>query len=235
MRKQHMPSPRLVDSRAARRNVPRPLKSIHAFSLVQKSISSISQLCIAASISVLGFSTIVGAAWQPALSEQDIANVSSVAKSLHPTVNQFRQKSDSNYSLGLEVLMVELQEKKSRQRHDARVAEVFTYNYNTNNAQLLLIDVNTHKLLSTHSIENIHLPLNQREIELANSLLLKNAQTISELEQEYLTQFGTHLKSFSDLEMKVSIWDPGPNHMNTICSKTRCALVSVFSHDHYNF
>jgi len=142
-------------------------------------------------------------------------------------------KSDD--SLGLEVLLVELQEKKSRASDDARIAEVFVYNYASNSAAVQLINVDTRERLGIRQINNIHLPLNNREINLANQLLLNDADFIRELEHEYLARFGQPLKSVSELDMKVSIWDPNQNHENSVCKQTRCALVSVFTHGHYNF
>lgn len=176
------------------------------------------------------------AGWQPALSDLEQEQLSSLAKREHQTQQRTADKSDSDVALGIEVLMVELQEKKSRKPTDALLAEVFVFDYSTNRASVQLIDVDTHELVSTRGIEHIHLPLNQRERDVTHQILLENRALISQLENEYIEQFGQQLISIAQLDMKVSIWEPGANDTQaSFCDETRCALVSIFTHDSYNF
>jgi len=184
---------------------------------------------------LLGASNIY-AAWQPALSEHDINLLSAQAKRAHLNTQRIVSKSNSNDTLGTEVLLVELQEKKSRAAIDPQLAEVFIFDYSTNTAIVQLINVDTHELVGTRNIRHIHLPLNQREQDLTNKILLADTALISEFENEYLAQFGRPLSSIEQLDMKVSIWEPGPNDAQvSLCDRTRCALVSIFTHDFYNF
>lgn len=176
------------------------------------------------------------AAWQTPLSEQDKAQLGVRAVSQYQTGSRTSTNSKNNLKLDVEVLMVELQEKKSRKQHEPRLAEVFVFDYSTNRASVQLINADTHKLVSTRSIDNIHLPLNLRERELTTLILLKDSNLLNELQNEYVEQFGLQLATLEQLDMKVSIWEPGVNDTNANnCRQTRCALVSVFTHEHYNF
>lgn len=184
---------------------------------------------------LLGASNIY-AAWQPALNEHDIDLLSAQAKRAYLNTQRIVSKSSANDTLGTEVLLVELQEKKSRTSIDPQLAEVFIFDYPTNSAIVQLINVDTHELVSTRHITHIHLPLNQHEQDVTNKILLGDTALINELENEYLAQFGQPLSSIEQLDMKISIWEPGPNDTQaSFCDRTRCALVSIFTHDFYNF
>lgn len=192
--------------------------------------------CAVLSIAALFCAGNLNASWQAPLSEQDIAVLGNQAIAQHST--NTRSKANSLYSslLDVQVLMVELQEKKARQPNDARLAEVFIFDYTTNQANVQLINTATHKLVSTRPINNIHLPLNLQERAFATQLLLNDTNLFDELNKEYLARFGQSLTTLSELDMKVSIWEPAINDTNPAdCKQTRCALVSVFTHEHFNF
>ena len=189
----------------------------------------------------------INAAWHAALTINEQEIISDQAKQQH----QFSKRSsadaknpaqintsnsNSNSTLGLEVLMVELQEKKSRTASDARIAEVYLFDYATDTASVQLINADTFELIRTSSINQIHLPLNQKEQALSIELMLNNAEVIDTLNNEHLAQFGSPLPSLQQLDMKLSIWQPGPNNNNaSFCERTRCALVSIFTNHFYNF
>lgn len=176
------------------------------------------------------------AGWQAPLSEQDTARLAAQTIALYQNDGRSSTATKTGIHLDVEVLMIELQEKKSRGPNEPRLAEVFIFDYSTNNASVQLFDADSYQLISTHPIDNIHLPLNERERALTHQILLTNERLLSELRSEYTTQFGKPLASLAQLDMKVSIWEPGISDTNTEnCTRTRCALVSVFTHDHYNF
>lgn len=178
----------------------------------------------------------IGAAWQPQLSDDEVALLASQAKLTHQSIQRSATKSRSQTTLGIEVLMVELEEKKSRNPSDPRLAEVFIFDYATNSASVQLIDTDTHQLINTRTIKHIHLPLNQHEQDLTYQMLLRSTELVDELESEYTAQFGQPLTSIAQLDMKVSIWQPGPaDTQGSFCALTRCALVSIFTNNFYNF
>ena len=192
--------------------------------------------CAAFLITVVLCATNANAAWQTPLTEQDVASLSARAIAQYRISNRSSADLKTGFTLDVEVLMVELQEKKSREPNAPRLAEVFIYDYSTNRASRQLIDTVSHELVSTHPITNIHLPLNQRERALAVQILLSNDDLLSELTNEYVEQFGQPLATLAQLDMKVSIWEPGVSDIDTgNCKQTRCALVSVFTQEHYNF
>lgn len=176
------------------------------------------------------------AAWQDSLTEQEIESLSTRAKQQFPTARLSTKGINADTKPGVEILLVEIQENKSRKLHEAKLAEVFIFDYSTATASVQLINVDTHELISTRPIENIHLPLNQRETRVAKQILNNDVRFIDGLKSEYLAQFGQPLSSLALLDMKVSIWDRPSNQVDgSICDRTRCALVSVFTHNHYNF
>ena len=179
----------------------------------------------------------LSATWQPALSADELRQLGSLATSQHQrTLQRSTSKSNNPAMLGIEILMIELQEKKSVQPSDPRLAEVFIFDYATNRASVQLIDADTLEFMSKRDIEHIHLPLNQREQNITLQILANDQTLTSALEHEYVEQFGQPLNSLEQIDMKVSIWEPGPNDTKgTFCKLTRCALVSVFTHNFYNF
>ncbi len=179
--------------------------------------------------------TLATAAWQPTLSEQDIADISSAAILKRLPTARSAARAESDHQLGLQVLMVETQETKLRKPGDALLAEVFTYDYRTNRATRLLMNAFTHELVESQPIIDIHLPLNENEIDFAINILMNKTDFLAELNHEYETYFGSSISSIAEIETKVSIWDPGKTNTNSICRLTRCALVSVFTHNHFNF
>ena len=186
------------------------------------------------------------AAWQASLSEKEIHGLNVAAadhyynqqfntQGLNPSLQTNKVKASTS-ALGLEVLLIELQEVKNRSADDPRLAEVFVFDYATNSASVLLVDVQNQKVINSSSIDNIHLPLNDREVAVATQILLSNTALMAKLTLEYEKQIGKPLESLQQLDMKVSIWNPGMNaQYSQQCKLTRCALVSLFTKSAYNF
>lgn len=186
------------------------------------------------------------AAWQASLSEKEIRALSVAAtdhyynqqfstQGLNPSLQTNKVKA-SNSALGLEVLLIELQEVKNRSAADPLLAEVFVFNYATKSASVLLVNVQNQNVISSSLIDNIHLPLNDREVAVATQILLSNTDLMAKLALEYEKQIGKPLESLQQLDMKVSIWNPGMNaQYSQQCKLTRCALVSLFTKSAYNF
>jgi len=196
----------------------------------------ISLRCFIAALLVTPALTQSYAAWQTPLSEQDKSAVSIQAITQFQSNRRAAVKSEDTLALGAEVLLVELQEKKNRKPTDARLAEVFVFDYTTNDASVQLINVDTLDQISIKPVSDIHLPLNEKETEWAKKILLNEESLLDRIRQEYLTAFGHELTTLSQIDMKVSIWEPGSFNSNaSVCIQTRCALVSVFTHDHFNF
>lgn len=183
-----------------------------------------------------GISTGTQAAWQQSLTDAEIQALELSVGDRTSLQRQGHRLDTSHPSLGLEVLLIELQEKKSQAAESPRLAEVFVFDYTTSSTSVILIEVDTHKVVSSRSIDNIHLPLNEREITAALQWLLVDTELIEALRLEYEKQIGKALDSLDQVDMKVSIWNPGAGRdVLHECNQSRCALVSLFTRNYYNF
>ncbi|NND92642.1 MAG: hypothetical protein HKN42_17445 [Granulosicoccus sp.] len=132
--------------------------------------------------------------------------------------------SIENHPLGLQTLSVEKQETKHSP--GVRNARVYQYDYTRRAARVLVIDLQTRRLIRTQMIDSVHLPLNQAETDFARSLLRANEALLDKLRSEQLQRGQPPFSSLEDLELKASIFEPtDPDHP---CATTRCALLSLF-------
>lgn len=200
------------------------------------------------------------AGWQAPLSEDEVNLVlSSVSDSADPDQYSSQRSSglgtrtlgsspqpadtltDQRSHAGLQsrqVLLVELLERKNKNaRQELRVAEVFVYDYDTTSTHRHLIDASTGVMIETQSVNSVHLPLNTAEQDFALQLIEQHPQLTQLLSAEYTEQFASALPALSELQNKVSIWQPAvSNHpVATTCQQRRCALVSIFTDNNYNF
>ncbi len=174
--------------------------------------------------------------WQPSLSDAEVEALTEVVVNRSTLQNQSHQSIAADITLGIEVLLVELQELKSRTEDSPRIAEVFVFDYAQAEASVVLLDVETHQFKSSIAINNIHLPLNAREITVAKSLLTNDVEFLDRLVNEYEKQLAKPFANLDQIDMKLSIWNPGATQVSSHeCYLTRCALVSLFTKNHYNF
>ena len=128
------------------------------------------------------------------------------------------------HPLGLQTLSIEKQERKNHLK--PRWVNVYQYHYSQQASRVLLIDLAANTVLRKTSIDTVHLPLNDIEIEFARTLLSQNTELMNRLRQAQIRQGKPAFESLTELDIKASIYEP----MNTTdaCHKQRCALVSLF-------
>ncbi len=176
------------------------------------------------------------AGWQQSLTSAEVQALEQSVSSTRTQRRAANRLSSGSGSLDLEVLLIELQEKKSESENSPRMAEVFVFDYATATTSVMLLAVDTQEIISSQPINNIHLPLNEREVAEALRLLLLDEELMTALQKEYETQQGKVLESLDQVDMKVSIWNPGAGRVASHeCNQARCALVSLFTINHYNF
>ncbi len=181
------------------------------------------------------------AAWQEALSPGEIskaielAEITTSADLQLPTsvagADRTTLQQTSIHALGTQVIFVELVEQKKAQS-DRRLAEIFTYDYDSQSAQRRIVDVQLGALVSIQDIDSAHLPLSDIEIDYANWLLWNNTG----LRQHVLQELGDlQLTPSADLlaltDARVSVWVPGSHEQGASsgCHLQRCALFSLYS------
>jgi len=128
------------------------------------------------------------------------------------------------HPLGVQTISIEKQEKKNQ--FEPRWATIFQYSYNNRSARLLTVDLLEQRVISASDIPNIHLPLNDQEINFSISLLSTNAQAMSTLAMEYARRPNTQTFRLAALNIKASIYEP--NDIKHPCHISRCALMSLF-------
>lgn len=188
-------------------------------------------------------STSLLAGWQAPLSSEEQAAATSLALDSATAELQPRNSTADDSASGLptlenEVLLVELKHTKKNQ--GARIAEVFVFDYNRGVTELHRINIEDNRVLEVIAIASTHLPLNDREQQLARALASEDDTVEAQLQTEYQRAFGQSLSSIADLDMKVSIWQPQSHQslssdIASTCEQQRCALISVFTQDNYSF
>jgi len=175
-------------------------------------------------------------AWQQPLSEDELSQAIGIAltdsdaayQSLQGTrrAAQVAQDNSAVHPLGIQVLLAERKEVKNAAADANKYAEVFLFDYALGKTLLKLIDIDQGIAVETRTVNSVHLPLTDAEIQYAKSLMLNNA----ELDEPGSTQTG-----LASLDARVSIWVPGLEQASrSHCDRERCALVSLFTNDDYS-
>jgi len=139
--------------------------------------------------------------------------------------------SAAPHPLGLQTLSIEKQERKNE--HNVRWASVYQYHYSLQSARLLIIDLDSNTVAKQSSINSVHLPLNEIEIDFAKSLLSDDKELLDQLRLEQIQRGNVEFGLLNELDVKASIYEPA----NTAheCYKQRCALISLFDKTHTVF
>lgn len=128
------------------------------------------------------------------------------------------------HPLGVQTLSIEVRESKDKSR--LTELSVYQFHYDLAQARLLSVDVANDRLIKSHTIDSVHLPLNQAEIAYASTLLQSHSAIIQQLREEQILRGHIAFGSLSELDVKASIYEPhDPNHP---CFRKRCALMSLF-------
>lgn len=190
---------------------------------------------------IVTLQTPVAIGWQDALTESEISHAIELAGlSINAVVplptdtveaNKTTLRQNGAHLLGTQLLLVELKEQK-KASPDQRMAEIFTYNYNSQIARLHIVDMQHRVMISVQDISSAHLPLSDVEIDYANWLLWSNSDlrqgVLREIENLQLTPSTT---STTLTDARVSVWVPGsPEHgASSGCNLQRCALFSLYT------
>ena len=128
------------------------------------------------------------------------------------------------HPLGLQTLSIEKQERKNHLK--PRWVNVYQYHYTQQASRVLLIDLDTDTVLRQTTIDTVHLPLNDIEIDFARTLLSQNNELMNRLRQAQVRHGKPAFESLTELDVKASIYEP----MNSTdaCHTQRCALLSLF-------
>ncbi len=182
---------------------------------------------------VWAISTTVQSAWQAPLSENERNIAQSIA--LPPQTDEITGLRSSSptpaHPLGIQVLLIEPKEQKKTTNSNAKMVEVFTFDHNTHAAERTLVNLTMGTISHSQTINGIHLPLSDEEIEFAINAVRNDLNVYAKLQKEHAAQGHTETDDvMSDLQLRVSIWVPlSAEHEGVSgCIHERCALISIF-------
>ncbi|MBX2839835.1 MAG: hypothetical protein KTR35_23460 [Gammaproteobacteria bacterium] len=129
-----------------------------------------------------------------------------------------------NHVLGVQTLSIELGE--SKKNRSARIAHVYQYNHVIEQSRMVSIDLVADTVLDQQTIDSLHLPLSNNEINHAIALLAKAETLLERMRHEQRNRGVTAFNTLDELEVKASIFSP--MDADHICVTNRCALLSLF-------
>ena len=138
-----------------------------------------------------------------------------------------------------EVLLIERNQKKgapSNQRH----ADVFIYDYSTNELIESLVDLNTSEVIRSSRTQGVQLPLTNNELKRAKEIVFDDEDERAILEDEYRRITSREMTNISDLNIKAFTFlsDSLPNRINEAskqCGIHRCAQLMLYTQDNIVF
>lgn len=197
-----------------------------------------SSRCLVLALGVYCTSGIAG--WLPTLSPEALNAIHGAAMQRVHAAAAPQQRSligaRNAHPLGVQVLFVEAKEQKKKSTSIGLQAEVFLFDYQRVQTSVELVDATTGELISAKILDSVQLPLNTVEADYATQLLRDSSDFHNRLGSEYQHQFDQAVVDEKSIDMKVSVWVPDTRvYKDTPCLTSRCALVSVFTNQHYNF
>ena len=138
-----------------------------------------------------------------------------------------------------EVLLIERNEEKGAPKGQRR-ADVYIYNYATNELQESLVDLNTSEIISSVTKQGVQLPLTENELKRAKQIVFEDEDERQILEHEYNRITSRTLNDTSELNIKAFTFtaDSLPNRVNEAskqCGIHRCAQLMLYTDENIVF
>lgn len=114
---------------------------------------------------------------------------------------------------------------------DAKLADVFIYNYASESLLHRVIDTATDRVIYRGTSRGEQLPLTPDESERALAALFANTDARAMIEQEFLRVTGTALGNLSDVQHKATIFVARESTRDSIrkCGSWRCAQILIYT------
>jgi len=194
------------------------------------------KLLVGMMISVLFASNVFAFPNDP-LSDSEIAKVARLTQQPVLSARATDGKGESQNSL--EVLLIEQHQDKNAPKGQRR-ADVYTYNYRTNELIETLVDLNTSEVLKTQRKKGVQLPLTEREIKHAKEIVFNDEDERQVLAYEYHRITSKPLTDTTELNIKAFTFvaDSLPNRTNEaskLCGIDRCAQLMLYTGDNIVF
>lgn len=153
-----------------------------------------------------------------------------------------RSLGDSESSItntSQELLLVERNEEKNAPS-DQRRADVYIYDYSTNELIQSLIDLNTSEVIRSERKQGVQLPLTDNELKRVKQIVFNDEDERAILEDEYQRITSRQLSDIADLNIKAFTFlaDSLPNRVNEAskqCGVHRCAQLMLYTRENIVF
>ncbi len=138
-----------------------------------------------------------------------------------------------------EVLLIERNEQKGAPK-DQRRADVFIYDYSSNELIESLVDLNTSEVIRSERKQGVQLPLTANELKRAKQIVFEDEDERAILESEFRRISSRELTDTSELNIKAFTFlaDSLPNRVNEAskqCGVHRCAQLMLYTHENIVF
>lgn len=138
-----------------------------------------------------------------------------------------------------EVLLIERHQDKNAPS-DQRRADVFIYDYSTNELIESLVDLKTSEVLKTSRKQNMQLPLNDNELKHVKHIVFDDEDERAIIEDEFRRITSRDLTSIDELNIKAFTFraDSLPNRVNEAsksCGIHRCAQLMLYTQENIVF
>ncbi len=175
------------------------------------------------------------AACQSAISEM-FSNIPNACEDITQTSTGLRRASSPNASVNnTELLLIErrLSDKTSQGK---RLADVYTYNYQTDTLTHSIINLQNKKVLRSEDVQHVQLPLTADEVSRSRKIASNDSKLRGYLEKEFTAITGKPLQSLDQLEVKAFVFlaksMPGQvNQAAKACGIHRCARLVMHTTD----
>lgn len=140
---------------------------------------------------------------------------------------------------GQEVLLIERHEEKGAPA-DQRYADVYIYDYSSNELIQSLVDLNTSSVIRSERKTGIQLPLTPNELARAKQIVFDDEDERKILEDEFFRITSRPMTDTSDLNIKAFTFkaDSLPNRVNEaskLCGVHRCAQLMLYTGENIVF
>ena len=138
-----------------------------------------------------------------------------------------------------EVLLIERNEEKGAPK-DQRRADVFIYDYSSNELIESLVDLNTSEVIRSVRKQGVQLPLTANELKRAKQIVFEDEDERAILEDEFRRISSRDLTDTAELNIKAFTFlaDSLPNRVNEAskqCGIHRCAQLMLYTHENIVF
>ena len=173
------------------------------------------------------------------LTKDEITRIATISANSTVSARTTSTASSSTADKEREVLLIERHIEKGAPLNQRR-ADIFIYDYQTNELIESLIDLNTSEVIRSERKQGIQLPLTQKELARAKQIVFDDEDERQILEDEYRRITSRTLTDTAELNIKAFTFtaDSLPNRINEaskLCGVHRCAQLMLYTDENIVF